>query len=96
MTAFYLKELDFIISSVESFSSEVELELDQADWETKLDIIRKLAQRIEIDDDNVHIVFRLKELTLERQKNVHHCIRIPASHAGMTPEFFCHQITPTL
>lgn len=38
MMAFYLKELDFIISSVESFSSEVELALDQADWETKLDV----------------------------------------------------------
>ncbi|EEB55587.1 murC-like protein [Wolbachia endosymbiont of Culex quinquefasciatus JHB] len=37
-------------------------ELNQADYETKLDIIRKLVQRIEIDDDNVHIVFRLKEL----------------------------------
>lgn len=46
-------------------------ELNQADWETKLDIIRKLVQRIEIDDDNVHVVFRLKELALERQKNVH-------------------------
>lgn len=62
------RELDFITSSVESFSSEVELELNQADWETKLDIIRKLVQRIEVDDDNVHVVFRLKELALERQK----------------------------
>ncbi|WP_343288996.1 zinc ribbon domain-containing protein [Wolbachia endosymbiont of Encarsia formosa] len=80
------RELDFITSSVESFSSEVELELNQADWETKLDIIRKLVQRIEVDDDNVHVVFRLKELALERQKkSVQHCIGSPVSSTEMTP-----------
>ncbi len=48
-----------------------------ADWETKLNIIRKLVQRIEVDDDNVHIVFQLKELAFERQKeNVQPCTRI--------------------
>lgn len=79
------RELDFITSSVESFSSEVESELNQADWETKLDIIRKLVQRIEIDDDNLNIVFRLKELALERQKkNVQHCIGMPVSSTGIT------------
>ena len=78
--------MDFIASSIESFSSEIESELNQADHETKLDIIRKLVQRIEIDDDNVHIVFRLKELALERQKkSVQHCIGIPVSSTGMTP-----------
>ncbi|MFT4328045.1 MAG: cytochrome c biogenesis protein CcsA, partial [Wolbachia pipientis] len=81
------RELDFITSSVENFSSEVESELNQADWETKLDIIRKLVQRIEIDNDNVHVVFRLKELALERQKkSVQHCIGSPVSSTGMTPE----------
>ncbi|WP_174516938.1 recombinase family protein [Wolbachia endosymbiont of Cardiocondyla obscurior] len=79
------KELDFITSSIESFSSEIESELNQADHETKLDIIRKLVQRIEVDDNNVHIVFRLKELALERQKkSVQHCIGIPVSSTGMT------------
>lgn len=52
-------------------------DLSEADWETKLNIIRKLVQRIEIDDDNVHIVFRLKELALERQKeDIQPCTRI--------------------
>ncbi len=74
------RELDFTMSSVKSFASEVESELDQADWEAKLDIIRPLVRRIEIDDDNVHIVFRLKELALEGQKkNVQHCIRTVGS-----------------
>ncbi|WP_264376103.1 hypothetical protein [Wolbachia endosymbiont (group B) of Sphaerophoria taeniata] len=73
------RELDFITSSVESFSSDVESELNQADWETKLDIIRKLVQRIEVDDDNVHVVFRLKELALSKGKN-----GIPVSRTGMT------------
>ncbi|WP_353287863.1 glutamate ligase domain-containing protein [Wolbachia endosymbiont (group B) of Gerris lacustris] len=52
-------------------------DLSDAGWKTKFDIIRKLVQRIEIDDDNIHIVFRLKELALERQKeDIHPCTRI--------------------
>lgn len=52
-------------------------DLSEVDWETKFNIIRKLVQRFEIDDDNVHIVFRLKELALERQKeDIQPCTRI--------------------
>lgn len=52
-------------------------DLSEVDWETKFNIIRKLVQRIEIDDDNVHMVFRLKELALERQKeDIKPCIKI--------------------
>ncbi|MHC3897618.1 UNVERIFIED_CONTAM: recombinase zinc beta ribbon domain-containing protein [Wolbachia endosymbiont of Nasonia longicornis] len=52
-------------------------DLSEVDWETKFNIIKKLVQRIEIDDDNIHIVFRLKELALERQKeDIQPCTRI--------------------
>ncbi|MGL9725765.1 MAG: RecB family exonuclease [Wolbachia sp.] len=78
------KELDFIINSIKSFFSEIELEVD---YETKFDVIRKLVQRIEIDNDNVHIVFRLKEFTLERQRqNIQHCIGMPISNTSVTKE----------
>jgi hypothetical protein len=37
-------------------------------------------------------MFRLKELALEKQKrNIQHCIKIPASRPGMTPEHLANE-----
>ncbi len=73
------REIDFIISSIKGFPSVVESELGQADWEAKLNIIRALVKRVEIDHDNIHIVFRFQELALAemQKKNVQHYIRSP-------------------
>ncbi|WP_341812503.1 hypothetical protein [Wolbachia endosymbiont (group A) of Conops quadrifasciatus] len=73
------REIDFIISSIKGFASVVESELGQADWEAKLNIIRALVKRVEIDHDNIHIVFRFQELALAemQKKNVQHYIRSP-------------------
>ncbi len=76
------REIDFIISSIKGFASVVESELGQADWEAKLNIIRALVKRVEIDHDNIHIVFRFQELALAemQKKNVQHYIRSPVLH----------------
>ncbi|CCE77094.1 MULTISPECIES: glutamate ligase domain-containing protein [Wolbachia] len=65
------------VKMVREHITKEKCDLSEVDWETKFNIIRKLVQRIEIDDDNVHMVFRLKELALERQKeDIQPCTRI--------------------
>ncbi len=54
--------LTLVVTNLEEFSSSVNLSLDNADWLTKRDIIRTLVKRIEIDHEDVNIVFRVKEL----------------------------------
>ncbi|MGL9718931.1 MAG: hypothetical protein ACR5K9_10110 [Wolbachia sp.] len=72
------RKLDFTIGSIEGFVSGIRSELDQADWETKLDIIIKLVRYIKIDQDDMHLVFRFQELAMEMQReNVQHHIGIP-------------------
>ncbi|QOD38532.1 recombinase family protein [Candidatus Wolbachia massiliensis] len=72
------RKLDFTISNVKDFASEIKSELDQADWKTKFDIIRELVDYIKIDNDHVHIMLRFQAIALEMQrKNVQHHIGIP-------------------
>ncbi len=56
------QDLTLVVTNLEEFSSSVNLSLDNADWLTKRDIIRTLVKRIEIDHEDVNIVFRVKEL----------------------------------
>ncbi|WP_341822250.1 hypothetical protein [Wolbachia endosymbiont (group A) of Clivina fossor] len=52
----------FGITNLEGFSSSINSSLNNADWLTKRDIIRTLVKRIEINFEDVNIVFRVKEL----------------------------------
>lgn len=81
-------ELTLVITSLERFASSVETSLEQLDWHTKRDIIRILVKRIEIGDEEVNVVFRVKELpdTNERTKgnspeSLQHCWRSTGSSA---------------
>jgi site-specific DNA recombinase len=55
-------ELRLIVTDLEHFSSCVETKIEQIDWHTKRDIIRTLVKRIEINEEDVTVVFRLNEL----------------------------------
>ncbi len=82
---FYQKELEqevtLVVTNLEDFSSNITLNLDNADWLTKRDIIRTLVKRIEINLEDVNVVFRVKELPNssghngEENKNLQHCRR---------------------
>ncbi len=56
------QDLTLVVTTLEEFSSSVNSSLDNADWLTRRDIIRTLVKRIEINHEDVHIVFRVKEL----------------------------------
>lgn len=58
-----------IIGNIKEFYSGMKLELDQLDWLDKRSVIRKLIERIEINVDNITIVFRIKEFVTQNKQN---------------------------
>lgn len=56
------KELRLIINGLENFSFSVNEKLINIDWHVKRDIIRMLVKRIEINQEEVTVVFRVNEL----------------------------------
>jgi site-specific DNA recombinase len=63
------EELTNIIGNIKEFYSGIKLELDQLDWLDKRSVIRKLIERIEINVDNITIVFRIKEFVTQNKQN---------------------------
>ncbi|WP_349966885.1 hypothetical protein [Wolbachia endosymbiont of Armadillidium arcangelii] len=82
------QELTLVITNLEDFSSNITSNLDNAGWLTKRDIIRTLVKRIEINLEDVNVVFRVKELpnspgnNREEKKNLQHCWRGIITSAG--------------
>ena len=56
------RELRLIINGLENFSSSVQAKLIDLDWHIKRDIIRTLVKRIEINQEEVTVVFRVDDL----------------------------------
>ena len=56
------KELKLIITNLEDFASCVKSGLEDVEWHDKRDIIRALVRRIEINHEDVNVVFRIQEL----------------------------------
>ncbi|GFR11923.1 recombinase [Trichonephila clavata] len=63
------EELTNIIGNIKEFYSGIKLELDQLDWLEKRSVIRKLIERVEINVDNITIVFRIKEFVTKNKQN---------------------------
>lgn len=54
------QELRLIISRLEDFATQVKMGLEQLDWQKRREIIRTLVKRVEIDQDQVNVVFRVE------------------------------------
>src|SRR5712692_10581346 len=52
-------ELRLILGRLQDFTSRVKEGLQTADWSTRREIIRALVKRVEIDQEQVHVVFRI-------------------------------------
>jgi site-specific DNA recombinase len=92
------RELTLILGRLDEFTSRVKLGLDEADWSTRRDIIRALVKRVEIDQEQVRVVFRvnpppqaaLQPLAEKDSPSLQHCggrdqpdpIEHPARQAG--------------
>ncbi|MBO0798369.1 MAG: recombinase family protein [Blastocatellia bacterium] len=71
-------ELHLIIGRLEDFTLKVKDGLDQADWNSKRDIIRALVKRVEVEKGQVNVVFRVDQLPFEpspARGSLQHCRR---------------------
>jgi site-specific DNA recombinase len=71
-------ELHLIIGRLEDFTLKVKDGLDQADWNSKRDIIRALVKRVEVEKGQVNVVFRVDQLPFESSPargSLQHCRR---------------------
>lgn len=58
-TAEQARSLQLVIGKLEVFAALVRDRLEDADWDTRRDVIRTLVRRIEIDGQHVRVVFRV-------------------------------------
>src|SRR5262249_31317891 len=54
------QELRLVIGQVQEFADRVQSELAQADWSTRREIIRALVKRVEVDKEEVRVVYRVR------------------------------------
>jgi hypothetical protein len=65
-----------VIDNLELFSREVQMSLNQADWQTKREIIRTLVKRVELDSEQINIVYRVDIRPFDRSPDggtKHYC-----------------------
>jgi site-specific DNA recombinase len=53
------REMQLIIGQVEDFARTIMANLDQIDWTQQRELIRALVKRVDIDQEQVHVVFRI-------------------------------------
>lgn len=69
-------ELRLVIGQLEEFATRVREELKEPEWTTQREIIRSLGKQVEIDEGEVHIVYRVSPSPFEsspRQGRSQHC-----------------------
>ena len=76
------KELRLVVDNLEAFAGQVNSGLDQADWATRREVIRTLVKRVEIDEEQVTMVYRVDLCPFDRlpeRGGMQHCWRRPAA-----------------
>ena len=58
-------ELRLVIGQLEEFAKRVSHELQEPDWETRREIVRALVKKVEIDEQEVRIVYRVSPSPFE-------------------------------
>jgi site-specific DNA recombinase len=71
------QQLQLLIVRIDEFTAKLKGKLVDIDWDTKREIIRSVVRRIEIDQDEVNVVFRVTsfpfELAPSGAKGLQHC-----------------------
>ena len=79
------RELKLVIDNLATFSREVSAGLEQADWQARRAIIRTLVKRVEIEAEQVKVVYRVDVRPFERSPDrgvLHYCWRADLAAAG--------------
>jgi site-specific DNA recombinase len=69
-------ELRLVIGQLEEFARRVSQELQEPDWDTRREIVRALVKKVEIDEQEVRIVYRVTPSPFEggpQQGSLQHC-----------------------
>jgi site-specific DNA recombinase len=69
-------ELRLVIGQLEEFARRVSQELQEPDWATRREVVRALVKQVEIDEQEVRIVYRVSPSPFERgpqQGSSQHC-----------------------
>ena len=69
-------ELQLVIGQLEEFARRVSEELQEPSWETRREVVRALVKRVEVDEQDVRIVYRVSPSPFERrpqQGSLLHC-----------------------
>lgn len=78
------RQLQLLIVRLGEFAAKVKSKLDKLDWDSKRQIIRSLVKRVEIDQEQVNVVFRVGPLPFElapsRGQSLQHCNRRGRAH----------------
>src|SRR6266566_1051630 len=74
------EEVRLILGRLEAFAATVKDGLHQADFQTRREIIRALVKRVEVDEQQIRIVFRVSPTSLppssdDASHNWQHCGR---------------------
>src|SRR5439155_18906026 len=56
------RELTSVIGRIEAFAARVSAGLAEADWQQRREILQALVQRVEVEHDQVTVVFRIEML----------------------------------
>ncbi len=69
-------ELRLVIGQLEEFARQVSQELREPDWATRRAIVRALVKQVEIDEQEIRIVYRVSPSPFEgspQQGRLQHC-----------------------
>jgi site-specific DNA recombinase len=78
-------ELRLVIGQLEEFARRVSQELREPDWDTRREIVRALVKKVEIDEQEVRIVYRVSPSPFEggpQQGHLQHCWGRDFTRAG--------------
>src|SRR5258708_32849123 len=84
-------ELTLILGRLDEFAARVKTGLYDADWQTRREIIRALVKRVEIDQEQVRVVFRVNPPpptlppSQKDSQSLQHCRRRGESHPFKYP-----------
>lgn len=68
------RELRLLVKHFDDFSQQISVGLDKLDWTTKREVLRAFVKRVEIDRDNVRVIYKVSPLPF---------VRGPASGANL-------------
>jgi site-specific DNA recombinase len=89
-------ELRLVIGHVQELADRVKVGLNDADWQTRREIIRALVNRVEVDESQIDVIYRVDSLPFDRgprRGHLQHCSRRRETRTGSPDTELCRSLT---